>query len=385
MFRRILFDILQIVFMKYLLLIIFLSTFLKPASAQNISKGKVIVEKFVATSIQGNRGGEDPVRQLTIYLPPGYDASTMRYPVIYFLHGFPIDDRICLDEFHLQDLLDQAIASGRVQPLILVLPNSYTRFRGSLYTNSALTGNWADFIAKDVVQYIDKKFRTIPRRLSRGLAGHSMGGHGALKIGMLYSNVFSAVYSLSPGGLNWGPYFNLGSPGFKKIQFAKDEHEIFNGFDSLSSDWTTNKDFYAMLFTVFGRAFAPDQKNLPFYGALPVQYIGDSMVVNATILKRWEENFIYNMVDSHIPELKNLTALKLDWGRSDEIPFIVGNCIELSKKLEAYGIDHFAEEYVGDHGSKIAGNTGRINTEVLPFFDTYLKSDTQVKVPSKKK
>ena len=371
--------------MKHLSLILCLFISLRNTSAQTTEKGKVIVEKFLAVSIQGNHGGEDPMRRLTIYLPPGYNESKRLYPVIYFLHGFPIDDSICMADFYFQDLLDQAIASGRLNPMILVLPNSYTRFRGSLYTNSSLTGNWADYIAKDVVQYVDKKFRTIPDRMSRGLAGHSMGGHGALKIGMMYSDVFSAVYSLSPGGLNWGPYFNIGNAGFKKVQFAKNEEEIFNGFDNLSSDWATNKDFYAMLFTVFGRAFAPDEKNFPFYGALPVHYIGDSMIVNTTILKKWEENFLYNMIDTHIQSLKSLTALKLDWGRNDEIPFIVGNCMQLSKKLEAYGIDHFAEEYIGDHGGKIGGNDGRINTEVLPFFNTYLKFEKEVKIPAKKK
>ena len=149
--------------------------------------------------------------------------------------------------------------------------------------------------------------------------------------------------------------------------------------------FATNKDFYAMLFTVFGRAFAPDEKNLPFYGALPVHYIGDSMIVNTTILKKWEENFIYNMIDTHIASLKSLNALKLDWGRNDEIPFISVTCMQLSKKLEEYGIDHFAEEYLGDHGSKIAGNDGRINTEMLPFFNNYLKFEDQVKIPTKKK
>ena len=360
--------------MKYLPLILCLFVSLHEAFTQGIAKGKVITETFLAVSIQGNHGGEDPMRRLTIYLPPGYDKSNKRYPVIYFLHGFPIDDSICMIDFRFQDLLDQAIAGNRMNPMILVLPNSYTRYFGSLYTNSSLTGKWSDYIAKDVVQYIDKKFRTIPDRMSRGLAGHSMGGHGALKIGMLYSDVFSAVYALSPGGLNWGPYLNIGNPGFKTIQLAKNEKEIFNRFDSLSWDhFGTNKDFYAFLFTVFARAFAPNEKNPPFYGDLPVNYVGDSMIVNVNILKKWQDNFPFNMIDTHVAELKRLTALKLDWGRNDEAPFIPITCIELSKKLEAYGINHFAEEYLGDHGNKIGGIDGRLYTEMFPFFNTYLK------------
>ena len=74
--------------MKYLLLIFCLFICLNFISAQNTAKGKVIVEKFLAASIEGNHGGEDPMRRLTIYLPPGYDESKRRYPVIYFLHGW---------------------------------------------------------------------------------------------------------------------------------------------------------------------------------------------------------------------------------------------------------------------------------------------------------
>lgn len=50
-------------------------------------KGKVVIEKFLAASLQGNHAGEDPMRRITIYLPPGYKESKQRYPVIYFLHG----------------------------------------------------------------------------------------------------------------------------------------------------------------------------------------------------------------------------------------------------------------------------------------------------------
>lgn len=359
--------------MKYIL-ILCLFIYLHRANAQEVLRGKVITETFLAKSIQGNRGGEDSMRRLTIYLPPGYDNSKKRYPVIYFLHGFPIDDSICMAEFRFQHLFDQAIASGQINPMILVLPNSYTRFMGSVYTNSSLTGNWSDYIAKDVVHFIDIKFRTIADRRSRGLAGHSMGAHGALKIGMLYSDVFSAVYALSPGGLNWGPYFNISNPGFKIIQLVKSEKEIFNHFDKVSWDcFGTNKNFYAFLFTVLARAFVPNEKKPPLYIDLPVHYIGDSMVVNVDILKKWEANFPYNMIDTHLTELKRLTALKIDWGRDDEIPFIATTCKELSKKLEAYGINHFAEEYLGAHGDKLGGFDGRLYTEMLPFFNTYLK------------
>jgi enterochelin esterase-like enzyme len=188
---------------KQSLLILILSLSLITLSAQDTRKGKVIVERFLAPSLQGNHAGEDPMRRVTIYLPPGYKESKQRYPTIYYLHGFLVDDSLMMYWNQINELMDSAILSGRLRPIILVLPNSDNNFGGSFYTNSSLTGNWADYIGKDVVDFIDKKYRTIPNRNSRGLTGHSMGCNGALKLDMLYPDVFGAVYALSPAVLGW--------------------------------------------------------------------------------------------------------------------------------------------------------------------------------------
>src|ERR1700748_856537 len=156
--------------MRPLLLISWLFLGTVTLSAQDVAAGKMVTRTFLAPSIQNNRGGEDPLRRLSIYLP----------------HVFEINDSLVYTLSKFDKLMDTAIQSGHVRPMIIVFPNSFTRYGGSFYTNSSLTGNWADYIVKDVVNYIDKNFRTIPERNSRGLAGHSMGGHGALKLAMQY-------------------------------------------------------------------------------------------------------------------------------------------------------------------------------------------------------
>ncbi len=207
--------------MKLLIPILFLLLLTVNSYSQDYKEGKIIVQNFLAASIQGNRDSEDPMRRVSVYTPPGYNDSKQQYPVIYFLHGFAVDDSLMFEWLGFKQLMDKAILSGRIRPMILVLPNSDTRFKGSFYTNSTLTGNWADFIAKDVVAYIDKNFRTIPDRNSRGLSGHSMGGNGALKIGMLFSNVFGAVYALSPAVLNWSEDFTIRNRAWKRISLTK--------------------------------------------------------------------------------------------------------------------------------------------------------------------
>ena len=121
------------------------------------------------------------------------------------------------------------------------------------------------------------------------------------------------------------------------------------------------------------RAYSPDEKNLPLQVSLPVSYIGDSAVFNIKATKQWEANFPVNMIDTHLEQLKSLKAIKIDWGRNEEFPHIPATALQFSKKLEAYRIKHFAEEYIGDHTNMLGGFEGRIYTELLPFFDTYLE------------
>jgi S-formylglutathione hydrolase FrmB len=81
--------------------------------------------------------------------------------------------------------------------MIVVMPNGFSLHKGSMYSSSVTTGDWETFIARDLVSYVDGHYRTIADRTSRGLAGHSMGGYGTLRIGMKRPDVFSSLYSLS--------------------------------------------------------------------------------------------------------------------------------------------------------------------------------------------
>ncbi|MBD0377497.1 MAG: hypothetical protein ICV51_17950 [Flavisolibacter sp.] len=99
--------------------------------------------------------------------------------------------------------------------------------------------------------------------------------------------------------------------------------------------------------------------------------------MNEAVEKKWEANFPINMIESHLAALKSLTALKMDWGRNEENTHIPPTCLAFSKKLEAYGVKHYAEEYIGGHVDKQGGWDGRMYTEMLPFFDTYLKQEAK--------
>jgi S-formylglutathione hydrolase FrmB len=341
--------------MKYFLKFLFLLCCLSGHS----QKGKTVTTHFSAPSIRGNTGGESSERRMTIYLPPGYNAGKNRYPVIYYLHGYTFNDSTCAAWLQLQTLMDEAISKGMIRPVIVVVPDSYTTFGGSFYSNSTLTGNWADYIGKDVVSYTDQHFRTIADRNSRGVTGISMGGYGAIKMGMLFPEVFGVVYASTPVMLNWSDALNPSISTFKLIS-TNDEKAIKGSFS-------------ATLMIDLGRSWSPDQANAPYYAAFPATYIKDSMVLHMDIVKKWSANLPTLMIEDHLTALKSLHALKLDWGRNDEGRHNLALCLEFSKKLERYGVNHFAEEYLGGHADMLPGIHGRVYTEVLPFFESYLK------------
>ena len=347
--------------MKKLLLTVLFSAIINLGQGQE-TKGKVIVDHLYSANLE-NPGGENPTRRVTVYLPPGYDKSEKRFPVIYYLHGFTWNDSLAIAVNKFDKLLDKAIATKKIEPVIVVMPDQYTLYRGSWYTNSTLTGKWADFTGKDLVAFIDKKFRTIPNSESRGIAGHSMGGQGAIRMGMLFPDVFSSVYALSPATLGIAKEFGIKGAAYKRIHEIQTREELVTGYG----------EFRPNVVVAVGRAYTPNPDKPPFYADLPFTYEGDSLIINEDVLEIWQKKSIIGMVDNYVDQLKSLKALKLDWGRNEEHPHVPITCRIFSQKLENLGVNHYAEEYIGDHGNKLWTDDGRALNDMLPFFDTYLK------------
>ncbi|MEY4384077.1 MAG: hypothetical protein RI995_1619 [Bacteroidota bacterium] len=302
-----------------------------------------------------NPGGENPNRKVSIYLPPGYEQSNKKYPVIYYLHGFFGTDMITPG---MQAILDKGIASNKIRPFILVQADNKNLADGSFYSNSSLTGNWEDFMVKELVEYVDKHYKTIPNRESRGIAGHSMGGYGSFKLGMLHPEVYSSIYALSPGLLAFVKEFGPNSTSYRELGNIKTQEEL-------------NKSYYPKVLTAVGRAWSPNPNVQPFQCDFPYFYENGQLKVNQAVLEKWEANMPVYMVGKYADNLRKMKAIKLDWGRNDSqrFPIQIGM---LSQRLENLGINHFAEEYIGDHGNKIWTDDGRVLNDLLPFFNDYL-------------
>ena len=162
----------------------------KPVTVEHI--------KIHGTALEGNLEGDAVDRDVIVVLPPGYSKDKhRRYPVVYALHGYSIGAEQWTHEIHVPQTIEGAFAQG-AKEMIVVLPDSKTVHNGSMYSSSVTTGDFEKFISHDVVTYIDAHYRTIPKRESRGLVGHSMGGYGASRIGMKHPDVFGSLYIMSP-------------------------------------------------------------------------------------------------------------------------------------------------------------------------------------------
>jgi enterochelin esterase-like enzyme len=202
-----------------------------PMATGQMKQGMVERIKVHGKSLEGNLDGDSPDRDVSVYLPPSYKTEKgRRYPVVYMLHGFTDDDArwfgLVKHWINFPDVINKALADGKTREMIVVMPNAFTRFKGSMYSSSVTIGDWETFITKELVGHIDSHYRTLAQRESRGLAGHSMGGYGTMRLGMKYPEAFSSIYALSPCCMDVGRANPSMKEMMKKVEALKTDEEV---------------------------------------------------------------------------------------------------------------------------------------------------------------
>lgn len=334
-----------------------LSTIPGFAQKKENERGTVQRIKIHGKLLEGNLSGDSADRYVSIYLPAGYQSeSKKRYPVVYFLHGYTDNDaKVYGFQQHwmtLPAILDTAFSKDPAHEMIVVTPDAYTLFQGSMYSNSVTTGNWEDFVARELVSYIDSHYRTLPGKESRGICGHSMGGYGAFRIGERNPDVFSAVYLLSPCCLasSDGPATAV------TTQFLR--------ADSIKTIGEFQKaDFFTKALFASAAAWSPNPVNPPFYLDLPVKE-GN---LQPEVLHKWDANRPLNNLDQYIYNIRKLKAVAFDAGDKDKS--IAESIEKLDGELKKYGIAHSFEIYDGDHINRVGK---RIEEKMLQFFSKNL-------------
>ncbi len=340
-----------------------------PSATATKPAGSLNVVKIESVALAKNLIGEKTERTILVYLPPDYDTSTKRYPVVYFLPGF--GDR-SMDTP--AEEINTLVLAGTIRGMIIAVVPGDNRLGGAFYVNSPVTGNWEDFVVQEVVGYVDSHYRTIARVESRGLSGHSMGGFGSLNIAMLHPDVFGAVYSLSPGlfdekGLANSQMFNL---EYSIHTFLNGEKAVLaQPEDAQPEAALSMQDYFS---TAYGLAFAPEPQKPPFYFDYPFSEANGQLVRDDAVWKRWESGYgnIHEKVIQYKDNLLKLKGIVVDYGTHDQYVWIPAGCVYFDQQLTAAGIPHEMAVHDGDHQSQLSK---RVLEHMLPFFSKLLAGE----------
>ena len=306
------------------------------------------VEKIAVhgASLEGNLEGNSPDRTVYVLLPPSYDAAkARRYPVVYFLHGYQTTAEQIMGWGPMEQRYEAAMkATGR--EWIVVVPDSFTKQSGSMYSDSVTVGNFETFTAHDLVAYVDGHYRTIAKRESRGLAGHSMGGYGTLRIGMKHPEIFSALYAMDPCCLR--PRGITAEEGRK--------------YEGATPDQVAKGDFGIRTNYAAAAAWSPDPNKPPFF----VDLATNDGKVDELVVAKWAANAPTAMVPQYVPALQAMTAIGIDTGDKD---FVRGDDEAMHAELQRFHIAHDWELFEGDHGNRFPE---RLEKVTFPFFAKHL-------------
>jgi len=307
--------------------------------------------KVHGRALEGNLESDAADRDVLVFLPPAYARErTRRFPVVYALHGYSIGAEQWSQEIHVPQTIEGAFAKG-TSGMIVVLPDSKTVHNGSMYSSSVTTGDFENFVARDLVAYIDAHYRTLAKRESRGLVGHSMGGYGATRIGAKHADVFGSLYIMSPCCL---------APR-AAAQFKPEDEAALAAVKT--PDDSAKLPFILRAQLASAAAWSPNPHNPPLYLDLP---IGANQ---QGVLSKWAANAPLAFLDQYVAGLRQYRAIALDVGDQDGLRTDTGKLHDL---LDSYGIANTFEIYPGTHVSNVAF---RFQDFVLPFFGRTLSFD----------
>lgn len=163
---------------------------------RKVAHGSVLSQAFIS----GTLGGIE--RPLTIYTPPGYDKDKKSYPVLYLMHGGGDHETSWVTNARMNDILDNLIAEGKAKPMIVVMPMGQTPSAGQVMTSDPSKEPFVKEMMTDLVPWIDRTFRTIPKGTHRAMAGLSMGGIQTLNTALNNLSAFDYVGVFGSGWFN---------------------------------------------------------------------------------------------------------------------------------------------------------------------------------------
>ncbi len=254
--------------------------------------GTVEIVELDAPSLEGNPLGDPSRRSMPVYLPPGYQRGSERFPVVYFLHGFTGAGTkwVSFPGFGVSvpQRIDQLISSGAIPPVIGVFVDGWTAIGGSQWINSDAIGRYGDYLAKDVVGWVDRELRTVAKADGRACVGSSSGGYGSLVAGRDHPDVFAHIASHSGDA-----YFEYGYLGdlpkaAGAVLKAGGVVEWFNDFWKRSRETKSRNEDHAVLNALAMAAAYSPKKGEPMNIELP--FDRETARIKPEVWARWLEH-----------------------------------------------------------------------------------------------
>ena len=308
----------------------------------------LVIEQFTSRVLADNPLSDPITRQLPVILPPDYDTSGKRYPVLYALTGYTGSGPMLLNLSgwtpNLQQRIDRLMAEGKLPPAIYVLPDCFTRYGGSQYVNSTAIGRYEDYVIDEIIPHIDRTYRTIAAPEGRGVFGKSSGGYGAIRLGMLHPDMFGALACHS-GDMAFEWCYQFDFPKFiRVIEKAGGLEQWWTAFEGkVKKD---RSDIEALDVLAMAAAYSPNPEATPF----PIDFPFDlhTCELKPDVWARWLEFDPVRLVDRYADNLKQLRLVYIDCGLRDEFNLQYG-ARQLVRKLKALGVPHEHEEFDDGH------------------------------------
>jgi len=313
-------------------------------------------ETFQITSqaLADNLIGDPATRTIHVYLPPGYEASDERYPVVYALHPYTQDPS---DLLGMGKQLNSLIAEGEVRDMILVLPDGNNLFGGSNYLSSPTIGDYESYISKELVAHVDSNYRTIPNRDARGITGCSMGGDGALHLAFKFPDVFSSVAGVS-GGYAYENY-----PQWEQTRANYGEHLHPYSLDRVVAlPWDMEWIFS------LAAAAAPNPENSPFYFDLPFEIVDGEVIIVPEVMQKVIDANVVNDVHKYLDQPVRLKGIEIYHGVEDEL-VPVDLASTFSETLTDLNVEHEYIEVDDGHCGALWDYTGVLRFMSANFAD----------------
>lgn len=318
--------------------------------------------------LAGNRPGDPASRELIVYTPPDYD-SARTYPLFMDLVGYTGSGASHANwkpfGLNLPQRLDRLIGSGRMGPVVAVLPDCFTAYGGNQYINSTATGPYMDYLIDEVIPFVEERFSVGQGREQRAVFGKSSGGYGALVHGLTRADAWGAIACHS--GDAYFEYAYLADLPGTLAELQKHDQSVEKFLQAVWAREKLSKDEGMALMLIGMAAHYDPEPGSPLGFELPVHlHTGE---IRWDRWERWLAHDPVRMVDAHVEDLKRLRGLYIDCGTRDQFNLLWGARM-LHEKFEQLGVAHAYHEFDDNHS-----DVDYRMDESLPFLYRALRGE----------